>query len=408
VNRFFVVVLACLLGGNLAAQVLPVGEQTEGLTGVARGESRRYAGVNNDFNSVCVNPDDDFCSWVPKDYERAAEGGFGWQRFNLSWALVNAIPNVYDFRTAERAVSEANRNQLSTWMYLSGAPRWTTGGKPWLEPFYCMVKPWDPPEIKAKYNAPPYNGFRADIPECGNASEYPVSREDFERMVRAAVEHFPDVRYWSFGNEFHNPVFWPAGWNQSVEDGHRSAVDQVLRPGYEAAKAADPRTLVVGPDEDSAESLEVFLRQEAEGIARGESPLFDIISIHLYGRIEDVEWALRNSFGPVFDRYGRGRQVWITEFGYQTDPNDPLSEVRQAEWHTRALEIFRREAARDHGGRWNLTKFFVYRLTDGRVPWDPNVDQPGCGIIHHDSTPKEAWYVFRDFIRNHPSPLGRN
>lgn len=395
--------IVCCFANCAKGQVSP-GE----LPGATFGDSQNFFGFNNDWNSVCTANIGPYCTMKLRDFERAKEGGFGYQRYNISWALVNPAPGVFDFSTADAAIERATQSGIATWIYISGAPAWATGGAFWGETWHCAVHPSDPPEIQAKYNAPPYNGFRADIPECGNASLYPIDRVALETMIRTTMNRFPEVRYWSFGNEFHNYLFWPPGWGKTAEEGHQSAIDQVFKPGYETVKSVNPEAIVIGPDEDSPPSLEIFLRLEAEGVARGGRPLFDTVSIHCYGKTVDIAWGLRHVLVPLFDKYANGKEIWITEFGYPTNDNpDPaIAETNQAEWHRQVLQTFWEWAARWNSDKWRLTKAFVYRLTDGKWSASQIDDSPGFGIIHadEDSTPRAAWYVFQNFWRDWTTP----
>lgn len=349
-------------------------------------------GFNNDFNTVCVNNTSEYCSMPPATYARAKELGFGWQRHARSWFLDNPVRGEFDLATADYAVKSAKESGIKTWISIGGAPAWATGGAPWGETFHCM---WPTPP----------NNYRTDLPECVNASAYPIDKEAYRAFVHEMVSRFPEVSHFSFGNEFHNPVFWPPAYGKTEEEGHRSAIEQVFRPAYDETKATNPRALVVGPDEDSLDSLELFLRLEAEGIAKGEPPLFDVISIHLYGRVEDIVWAYGHRLLPIMDQYGRGRELWITEFGFRTnsDPDPAVSAKAQADWFAAVLPVFQKELGKSYTNGWRLTKLFVYRLSDGRrangegYPWD-------YGILYGDAdyTPRDAAIVFQNAISAKP------
>ena len=221
-------------------------------------------------------------------------------------------------------------------------------------------------------------------------SGVPLSPELYGNFVRAAVERYRDrVKHWGLWNEPEQAHFW-AGTAAEL-------VDFVLRPGFEAVRAADPQALVLGPDSGSDEWMgDIF--------AAGGGALLDVITVHVYACCDDTDdvdkvlWRLDCTGGlpwdtcrrRVIEAHGLGaKPVWLTEVGWKT--LTPDWETRQAAFYVELLDAM---LARP----W-WTKTIFYELFD-TSPCDPAVDN--CwGIVRYDGSRKPAFDALRDYITAH-------
>lgn len=400
-------------------------------------------GFNNDWLSV--NSPEDLTTPKPERwstygtevYKKAKDAGMLFQRFWVANGMIQTEGEEPIWNAADAVLREADLNGISTYMGISSAPRWMTGGQEWFETYACYFWDWNAlirqemadknltfAQMAAKYDTGDWPWrFVYDLPPCSTARNYPIDHKKFGSFIGKLINRYPQVQYWGFGNEMRQAIGWPPSWGLSTDASAKTAIDMLLKPAYEAVKSANRHLRVVGPEgDDSYEYLESILRQEDEFIRSGGHPFFDVISFHLYGKRDplpvdkqrpdhpedamiwpsDAWYIFQHNFVPVLDKYGRGRPIWLTEFGAWTlaYPDDQArSELLQADLLEAMLKLVWVEMGVKHA-TWRLEKAFVYRLADGRSWWSPDTDNPGCGILHSDYpgyTPREAYWRFKDF-----------
>ena len=422
-------------------------------------------GFNNDW--LTVNSEDSLRDPKPEQwttlgteaYRKAKDAGIGFQRFVIGWDNMQSSGPDQEpiWNAADGVIEQAKENGIDTYIGFASAPAWATGGQGWYTVNACFFWEFNPlvqqmitgfpfqspewataytkmhadgtyatklAELTAKYAPTPWDkpwGFLWDVAPCSVAKNYPVNSDLLKGFIGKLVNHYPAVRYWGFGNETRQ---WPAGWDTTTDQNAKMAIDWLLVPGYEAVKAIDPRLMVVGPESDGEPTyLESILRQEDNFIKGGGHPFFDVISLHLYAALNplpasqqryghpedalgypDNAWyVFQHQIAPLLDKYGRGRPVWLTEFGLGTHlyPDDlAKSDQVQADGLGAMIALAWTEMGVKHAN-WRLEKAFVYRLADGRSPATPDVDWAGgCAIIYSDYpgySPRPAWYKFEDF-----------
>ena len=291
-------------------------------------------------------------------YRLARDAGMGWVRYNFYWNRLNPAPGVFDWSESDRAVAAAAANGLGIYASILWAPAWTTGGVPAYEPWYCMD--------------PATSIFTPNKTGCANGVYPDITA--WRNFVSAAVTRYRgQIRYWGFGNEFSNPVFWRGG----------DVLARRFLPAYAAAKAADPNALIVGPDSDYAAHLAEMLQAEENSGQR----VFDVIAFHSYGRWSNPDLILGqmdSEFKPVLDRYGRGRLVWLTESGIAGGPDQLTLDLQGVKLQT----LYRGIAARP----W-LNKFFLYRLAGDDY-----------GLLTNAAQPKPAYSAVRAILAGQNPP----
>jgi hypothetical protein len=221
-------------------------------------------------------------------------------------------------------------------------------------------------------------------------SGVPFTPEHYGRFVTAVVERYRDrVKHWGLWNEPEGSRFWAGTAEQFVE--------YVMRPGFEAVRAADPGALVLGPDSGNDDWLDDIF-------AAGGGDYVDIITVHVYACCDDTDdvrkvllrldctggWPWDNCRRRVIERRGLGdKPVWLTEVGWKT--LTPEWETKQADYYVGLLDAMLERPW------WRKTIF--YELYDA-TPCDAAVDN--CwGIIRPDWSRKPAFDALRGWVAAH-------
>lgn len=273
---------------------------------------------------------------------------------------------------------------------------------------------------------------------CAGESNESVCNPDpaaLAAFTRAAARRYsgsfgglPRVRYWQGLNEPNLSIFFEPQYEGDrlvSPDLYRT----LLNTFYAAVKSVDPTNLVVaaglgpiavrhytvGPMSFARRLLCMTGSNKKPRPARtadcGSGVNFDIFDMHPYttggptheGRGNDVEmgdiWKLRNLLAAA-DKAGRINSVykhtplWITEFGWDSNPPDPggLPMKIEKQWIAEALH---------EAWQWKVSNFMWYSLDD--FPPEPNVPfsetlQTGLYFWAPTSAqeqPKEIMYAFR-------------
>jgi hypothetical protein len=220
-------------------------------------------------------------------------------RFTLRWNQVAPRPprdatsprdRAYDWRRPDRVLRGLRRHGLTPVLTLVGTPAWANSGR---APNFAPVRP-----------------------------------RDFRRFATAAARRYPWVRYWVIWNE-PNKRLWLRPTRSKIY------VEHLLNPGYDGIHAVLPRARVAGG------------ATGPKGGAGGVAPTawvrgmwaagarFDAYAHHPYpsspaetpssggcrdcpsitmATLPKLLILVRRSFGP--------KPVWLTEYGYQTNPPD--------------------------------------------------------------------------------------
>lgn len=274
---------------------------------------------------------------------------------------MNPAEGVYDWAALDQEIGFIEAAGLNIYAHVMFPPAWTTGvSHPnHAVPYFC----YDPTR--------PLN-VRND-PDCHNPARVP-NTVAFDMFVSEIVGRYKNrIRYWGFGTEVHSKVFWQGTPVQFVRD--------YLRPAYVRVKEIDPGLTVVGPDEDVASSLRELLAYEGT-----YGRWCDVISFHILRQSLGTQTAadrLDTELKPVWEDYGLGRPVWITELGMPTATTDCLTTTIQGDWLTVVLA--------DIAARPWIQKAFILSLRDTGVTVDD------FGLLASDYTPKPAWYSVRSY-----------
>ncbi|HST17312.1 MAG TPA: hypothetical protein VLK36_06560 [Gaiellaceae bacterium] len=231
-------------------------------------------------------------------------------RFTIRWNQValrrpkdptSPRDRAYDWRRPDRVLRGLRRYGLTPVLTLVGTPSWANGGR---GPNY----------------APPHP-------------------RDFGAFAHAAARRYPWIRYWLIWNEPNKPL-WLRPTRAAIY------VQHLLNPGYEAIHGVLPKARVGGGVTAPRGGLGgiapvTWLR----GMARAHAKL-DAYAHHPYPskptetpssggckNCPSITMATIPKLLILVRRYFGPKPVWLTEYGYQTNPPDDLlgvSPLRQA------------------------------------------------------------------------------
>jgi hypothetical protein len=333
----------------------------------------------------------------------ARTAGLGWVTYTIYWNLVEPEAGVYHWGTPDGEIRRLVDAGFNVFARIRYPPPWATGDaptiRPDLVPWYCAsIAPRDATCECRTLAANP--GLFTPAEQSQVAARCAVQppriplRADVERFARAVVRRYAvdgplvaqdpkyRVRYWGFGEEFHNPYLWAGSKEEFLQ--------RVLIAGYDVAKSLDPSLTIVGPDSDWTEDIEFVLRRERELRSAGAraANVVDVISMHVLreaGNGAGAVWRLHRTVPgtnpslervfyvkPVLDQGRRGRPFWLTELGACSSPtlsSGCADEAGQASWLAEQLdEAFLQP--------W-IDKVFVYRLqADGSPSPDYGIMAP--------------------------------
>lgn len=289
--------------------------------------------------------------------DMTAAAGIAWIRIDMNWWTMEPNRDQYNWGYMDNVVNAARARGLEIFATLAYTPAWANG--------------------------------------TGNIADPPTDPADWADFVYDTVRRYRgSIKYWGMWNEPNLEGFFTGNSWQYRE--------WILKPGAQAAKAADPGCYVLAPELahlNSGDWPEWF----EDVFDAGGGDYIDIITHHCYkgDTGDDVFTYLdAGSHWPwddpplmsVLEDLGiDDRPVWLTETGWHTSNKDDVSESDQALYYHQLLwGMLERD--------W-LHKVFFYEMAD-----DPNPDVPNWGIIRADLSAKEAYYRYADFIANPTEP----
>lgn len=257
----------------------------------------RYLGGPAPQSWWCVTPncvpDAPPQSRIDTDLGLASELGVNMIRLEFPWRFLEPQRGAYDWARADLIVREAARFNVQ------------------LQPIIV----WSPAWVGAPSSAP--------------------NPQDFKTFATALTSRYhSSIHYWELWNEPDLAKYWNAG--------ERSYVQNVLIPGYQGIKAADPGALVImgGPSWASQDWY--------NGIyTYGGGDSFDIIAWHSYGNVSAALLSARNTYLILNYHHQTQKPLWLGEFGVQdsTTIDDAQTSllagvlrsdgpIAQADWYT--------------------------------------------------------------------------
>jgi hypothetical protein len=267
-------------------------------------------------------------------------------RLTLDWQRAEPRPGRYRWGRSDRLLGALRARGLAPVVTLWGTPAWANGG------FGPNVAPTD--------------------------------AYDFETFAREAALRYPFVRNWVVWNEPNK-----APWLRPASP--ETYVRQILNPGYRGIKSASPGAKVAGgvtaPRGGAGGMSPVdFIRgMEAAGArldayAHHPYPVYPGDTPFVGGcKCETITMAtLERLLRLVLGAFPRAR-VWLTEYGYQTNPPDHFGVSRDEQAR------FVAESARRAYGAPKVDMLIQYLYRD-----EPELGRWQSGLETIEGTPKPA------------------
>ena len=298
----------------------------------------------------------------------AAELGVGWDRILFYWNEIQPTgPDDWNtLHVLEEWLDDARAEDRMVMGLLKNTPAWATDAEPYSgvpRGLYLSVD--DPANLWAGY-----------------------VRKVVAYYAPLGVHHWiiwnePEIRVGVYGHEF----------GGSTRDYY-----QLLKVASQVAKQSDPEAVIhlagwsYWHDPAWLDQFLSIAMADPEGAAHNY--FFDIITLHIYFRVETVEELVEETWA-IQKRYGLSKPIWINETN--ASPNlDPLWPVErpnfQVDLEQQAWYIIQAHAL---GFGANATSIGIYKLLDILLP-------PGgesFGILRPDGSRRPAFDAYRTTIR---------
>ena len=322
-----------------------------------------------------------------------ADAGIGWVRFDMNWWQMEPAKGQFDWTIPDRFVSRAEQLDLGVFVTVAYTPAWAVG-----EACDDGAEDWEE--------------------RCLNAM--PANPTDWTDFVTACVARYGStVKHWGMWNEPNLGHFFRGTRDEYVEE--------ILEPGYDAVHAACSDCYVLGPELANLREVEW---DSEEGDCYGElgcsfngwnhslmrileeaADHIDIITHHKYGDPADLWWfelldgewiIMQIMWGAkeITDEYAPGKPVWITEFGWESEPWGEYTDEYAAEQLTALYDGMCQVNAGTFETEWDgpvnqpwpeLRRLFWYDLNEDPTGYS-------WGLLTWDLVPKEPYFAYADVI----------
>ncbi|HEX2923573.1 MAG TPA: hypothetical protein VHS28_06055, partial [Chloroflexota bacterium] len=346
------------------------------MPGVYRSSSPEYG--MHDF--VFSHPDT-----ASRDFKKVTDLGFGWHKSLLEWKWIEPEKGKFDWYATDSLVYGSAGQGLKLLVRVDFPPAWARKSNP---------NPESPPDFV----------------------------EDYSNFIYALVSRYssknPRGRIWAV--EVWNEPNLASFWGGKKPDA--AAYVRLLKAAYEAAKKADPSVTVVsgglgptGTANDEAIPDDTYLQQMYDAGARS---YFDVLGAHGPGfkappEMSGDEVAANPAYGGhrvftfrriedlrnIMVRNGDAdKQVWLTEFGWTSDPINPayawhrVTEEQKADYLVRAFQW-----ARNNWSPW-IGVMCVWNMPS--PDWPETREEYWWSITNRDGTPRPAYTKLLEARRN--------
>jgi Laminin G domain len=230
------------------------------------------------------NPDGWFCqvpncyqssnplTMIDKEMQLMANLGVGVVRVEFPWPLIETSNGTYDWTRADYIVNEANKYSLQ------------------LQPILVYTPSW----------------------AASSTTISPSSTSMWSSFVKSVVGRYKNsVHYWELWNEPDGGHYWI--------DGDQKYTQNILIPGYSAAKSADSSATVLLGAPSSANAT--FLN---DIYTYGGGNSFDVAGYHEYANVLSAGGIQGdvNTVQNVLNSHGQGsKRIWVGEYGYNESSN---------------------------------------------------------------------------------------
>jgi hypothetical protein len=343
------------------------------------------------------------------DLEMIKAAGIDWVRFDFNWFQLEPSNNSFQWQVTDPIVNKAHELGLNMFATLSYTPQWAS----------------------ANPNCTPNH------PGADGCNTQPFSSvAEWQDFVTKVVSRYKGkIKHWGMWNEPNLDHFYSGTEDQYVYD--------ILIPGAQAAKAADPGAVICGPELAGVRGSDDWNGDEGtclfgECIFNGwEVSLanvldkagdhIDVITHHFYkddahqlaaqileGQFEIII-QVSHSLKEIIEGHGQGQEVWLAEWGWHTkayggyNGGGDYTEQEQATFSAQFFELREQIAAGTYPESSNdpwpqLTKLFLYDWHDGVEPIENKLW--AFGIVDVDGNPKPAYNALKDYFLANPPNCG--
>lgn len=304
--------------------------------------------------------------------EKAAALDLGWERILFYWSEIQSEgPHYWNtLHVMEEWLREADAQGREVVGLIKNTPPWATDGVP-----YGGVP-------RGLYEAPddPDNLWAVFVRRL-------VTYYSERGVHRWIIWNEPDIETGVYGNE----------WAGDIEDYYR-----LLKVAYTVIKEVDPQASVhlagLTYWHDATVGRDQYLRRFLEVVAADpEAPehdyFFDVISLHIYFRVETVA-TIVEEIDAIQQSFGLDKPIWINETNAAPtlDPEWPVNRPQfQIDLEQQAWYIVQAHALGFAAGAHRIG---VYKLTDVNLP-------PGgesFGLLRPDLSARPAYHALQTVV----------
>ena len=220
-------------------------------------------------------------------------------RYTLDWSRIEPRRGDYDWDQADAILRGLNTRGLVPVVTLWGTPRWANGGR--------------------------------------SPNWVPRSKWSFAGFARKAADRYPFVRHWLIWNE-PNQRRWlrptsPRVYTQTLLNPAYTAIHRATRGAKVAGGVTAPRGAAMGVSPVDFIRGMGAAHARLDAYAHNPYPLrrFETPSTGGCGHCETITMAtIDRLLREVGKAFGQRTRIWLTEYGYQTNPPDRLLGVSPA------------------------------------------------------------------------------
>jgi hypothetical protein len=301
--------------------------------------------------------DDAWLQWGPgtldQRLDRVHSLGATVVRVTVDWSQVEPRKGRFDWRRSDELLDGLNARGIAPLVTLWGSPRWANGGR--------------------------------------SANWAPTSGATFAAFARAAARRYPFVHMWTIWNE--------PNQRRSLRPTSPIVYTQrLLNPAYAAIHAASPSAKVAGGvtaprAATGGVSPVAWIQGMAAAHARLDAYAHNPYALSPHetpftggcGQCSTITMATLGKLETLVGRYFPRARIWLTEYGYQTNPPDPFLGVSYG-----AQAAFDSEAALRAFELPRVDVLIHYLLVD-----EPNLARFQSGLISVSGTEKPSYDAFQ-------------
>ena len=305
--------------------------------------------------------------------------GVKWIRLDLPWHAIQVTANTYDWRSFDRVVESADKNDIKILAILDYNVSWNR---------------------------------KADCPQSMFCE--PADNASFAAFAAAAAKRYSSrgIRSWEVWNEQNTANYWKPKPSAV-------AYTDLLKQTYKSIKAVDPQaTVLVGglgianpakPDIDSVKFLSAIYDHGGKGYFDGVAyhpytyPVLpsSTVSWNVWSKASDSSPSIRSI---MVDHGDSDKKIWITEFGAPTNGSgvaagiDNLNMAAKPTYVTEQLQsAMVTDAIEKYKSQSYYGPFFWYSLKDRGT--DKSTTENFFGLIRADGSKKPGYWVFSSLVR---------